>query len=85
MKKKKKKTCSIFIASLVIPIHLISQISTFTPISNTIPAASHFDKLGYKPKNNENKEIIFSNSFTEPTFLKKGSYIGRYFQEFLDF
>ena len=66
-----KKDPSIFIASLVKPIHLVPQAATFTSFSSPIPATEHFDKFGFKPENDENKEIVFSNSFIEPKFFKK--------------
>ena len=52
-------------------MHFIPQTATFTPFSIPIPATSHFDKFGFKPENNENKEVVFSNSFIEPNFFKK--------------
>ena len=80
-----------FNASLVKSVHLIPQTATFTPCSSSTPAASHFEKFDFKPQNDENKEIVFSNSYIKPNFLRKKSsylhqmYIGRYFQEFVEF
>ena len=68
---KQKNIYSIFIASLVKSIHLTPHAANFTPFSSPIPATYHFNKFGFKPKNDENKEIVCSNSFTEPKFLRK--------------
>ena len=70
-KKKQQKNPSISIASLVKSIHLTPQTVTFTPFSSPILATSHFDKFGFKPGNDENKEIVFSISFFERKFFKK--------------
>ena len=52
-------------------VHLIPQTFTFTPFSSPILATLHFDKFGFKPEKDKNKEIVFSNSFIEPKYFKK--------------
>ena len=57
-----KKIPSIFIASLYKSVNLILQTATFTHFSCPFPT---------KPKNNENREIVFSSSFVQPRFFKE--------------
>ena len=54
-------TPKIFIVSVVKSIHLIPQAVILTPFREPMPATSHFDILGFKPKNFEkNLKVLIS-------------------------
>lgn len=59
------------ISPLVKSTHLVLQTTSFNPFSSPIPTTWHFDKFAFEPKNDENKDILFTNYFIELTFLKK--------------
>ena len=67
----RKKFRSIFLVSLVKSEYSIPKTPTFTSFSSPILDSLDSYKFDFKPKKDENKNILFCSSFTETKFFKK--------------
>ena len=61
---------NVFTTSLVRSIHLSTQITFFTLLSDPMPANSHFDRFDFSLEKDENMLITFK-LFTDLLSLKK--------------